>query len=337
MNKLNILFAGTPNFAKIILERLWQNLGEYNLNIVGVLTNPDKASGRGLNVNYSPIKTFALQNNIPILQPYKLRDEEVQKQIFELNVDILVVAAYGKIIPRALLNFKYPAINVHSSLLPRWRGAAPIERALLANDKVSGVSIMKMSEGLDEGDVYLSEATTIEINENALTLTNRLANIGADALLKVISDIRAETLKYPPIPQKLQLLQSSPKLSATAISYAHKLEPNEGLFTFTESAQNIHNKIRALSNSVGAYFFRGQSGHQEKILIRESIINPEISNINISQTNPGTILAISKSEVIVKCADNILSLKSLQRAGKKVLAAPEVIRGLRLNIGDLIY
>lgn len=325
MPPLRIIFAGTPQFAKTILAEIYSRQTNDNINILAVLTNPDRLSGRGMTKNYSPVKDFSIKNNLQIYQPEKLSDINLQKRLLALGADLLVVCAYGKIIPQALLEFKYGAINVHASLLPRWRGAAPIERAIIAGDKETGIAIMQMSAGLDEGDVFTMERLSISENEHTINLSERLAEIGAKKLIEVINDLGKQNQKYIP---KTQMDFAS----KNEITYAHKLKPDEGEINFSLSAQEIHNKTRAFSHLFGAYFF---TKNKEKIIIRESEI---ISSVGKNELSGKIISLKSKSPegLIVACGEGVIKLITIQRIGKKLLPAIEVVRGMRLQVGDLI-
>ena len=320
---MRILFAGNPEFARIVLQILYQF--QSNFKITAVLTNPDRPSSRGLKIIYSPVKQFAIDHNIKIFQPNKLSDQDFQNQLFNF-ADILVVCAYGKIIPPELLNFSHPSINVHASILPRWRGAAPIERAIMAGDKKTGISIMKISEGLDQGDVYLSKSTEIEISENAKELSQKLAKIGGDTLVEVLSDLNLEPgiRKYQPRSQQ-ELAKTTP------ITYAEKVSTKDGEILFTETPINIYNKTRALSHLFGAFY---HSHHQQKIIIRKSQV---VENLKIDQKfKPGQIIAIENDGVTISCNQGAIKLNMIQRVGKKTLRAVDVINGMRLQPGDLL-
>ncbi|OGT12623.1 MAG: methionyl-tRNA formyltransferase, partial [Gallionellales bacterium RIFCSPHIGHO2_02_FULL_57_16] len=177
---MKIIFAGTPQFAASALAAL---LKEHQ--IVAVLTQPDRPSGRGMQLTASPVKQLALQHGLPVLQPVTLKNAEAQREIAALDADVMVVAAYGLILPQAVLQLpRYGCVNIHASLLPRWRGAAPIQRAILAGDSETGITIMQMDEGLDTGDMLLRRACPIAPNDTAQTLHDRLAGIGADSILE---------------------------------------------------------------------------------------------------------------------------------------------------------
>ena len=204
---MKIIFAGTPQFAVSALAAL---LKEHQ--VVAVLTQPDRPAGRGMQLAASPVKQFALQHGLTVLQPASLKTEEAQRSIAALNADVMVVAAYGLILPKAVLALpRHGCLNIHASLLPRWRGAAPIQRAILAGDKETGITIMQMDEGLDTGDMLLRHACPIEANENSRTLQDKLAEMGASSILEALRLLRESRLT--PIKQDDVAASYAPKLT----------------------------------------------------------------------------------------------------------------------------
>lgn len=226
---LNIIFAGTPEFAAISLQALIQSPH----NIMAVYTQPDRPAGRGRKLTASPVKELALKHNIPVFQPLTLRDEEEQKKLASLNADLMVVVAYGLILPKAVLTApKLGCINVHASLLPRWRGAAPIQRAILAGDVKTGVTIMQMDEGLDTGAMLYKVECPIHPVDTSETLHDRLAILGGEALL--------HTLEHLPE------LKPESQESANA-TYAHKIKKEEAQLDLDSSAEELARKVRAFN------------------------------------------------------------------------------------------
>ena len=305
---LNILFAGTPDFAATVLLRL----ADAGYPIAGVITQPDRPSGRGMLVRSSAVKQLAELRGWKIYQPTKLKDENIQKSLLATSADVLIVAAYGRLIPKLLLK-SYPlgAINVHASLLPRWRGAAPIPRAIAEGDRETGISIMRMTEGLDEGPVYRMDVLEIGENETADELENRLALLGGESLLHVLN----------------QLPDLSPQPQAKNATYANKISNDDGLILFSMTAKMIYRRIRAFATNPSCYFMR----EHERIRIASA-------SLNYHKTYPtapmGAIVDINEEGVLVQCADRPIRLIALQRPGRRMMSAAHVLQGLRLGINQ---
>jgi methionyl-tRNA formyltransferase len=301
---LRIAFAGTPVFAAKHLKVLISA----GYNILGVYTQPDRPSGRGKQDKPSPVKTLALDSSLPVFQPRSLKIDETQKQLEALNLDVLIVVAYGLILPQAVLDTpRFGCINVHASLLPRWRGAAPIERAILAGDETTGITIMQMDAGLDTGDMLLSKATPIETDDNSESLTNRLAEIGQEALLDVLQQIQSETL----LPR-----QQDNKLS----TYAAKLGKEEALITWNKDAVEIQQQINALYPRSPAYcFYKGQ---------RLRIIQADAQTQALS-IEAGTIDQVDQNGLIVACNNSNLLIKKIQLPGKAEISIKDFLNGRR--------
>lgn len=236
---MRIVFAGTPEFAKTALARLV----EEHFNLVAVYTAPDRPAGRGRQLHMSAVKTFALSHTIPIYQPTTLRDPIEQQKLSDLKPDIMVVAAYGLLLPKPVLSIpKYGCINIHASLLPRWRGAAPIQRAIMAGDKITGITIMQMDEGLDTGDILLQTPYEIDNDETSETLFHRLAQIGAQSLVDALKSIEKNTTH--PTPQE-------PELAC----YATKMTKAEALIDWQNTAIQLDRNIRAFNPWPVAYSY----------------------------------------------------------------------------------
>ncbi len=304
MNKpaLRIAFAGTPDFAASHLKALISA----GYNILGVYTQPDRPAGRGKYDKPSPVKTLALESNLPVFQPYSLKDDKAQKQLKALNLDVMVVVAYGLILPQAVLDIpRFGCINVHASLLPRWRGAAPIERAMLAGDEKTGITIMQMDAGLDTGDMLLSKATPIEADDNSASLTARLTSIGQKALLDVLKQIQSETLS--PLPQDDK--QST---------YAAKLSKEEALIVWNKDAKEILQQINAFYPRSPAYsFYKGQ---------RLRIIQASAQAAALS-CRVGTIDKIDPQGLMVACGNSSLLIKKIQLPGKAEISVKDFLNG----------
>ncbi len=309
---MRVIYFGTPEFSRIILERIYPYL-----NIIAVITQPDKPKGRGKKLTPSPVKEFAISKGIPVYQPERLKgNKEFFEIIRTLDPEALVVASYGKIIPEDILNIpSYGGINVHASVLPKYRGAAPIERAIMNCERETGISIMKMEKGLDTGPVYAIRKIPILPDDNRGTLSIKLAHLGAELLLEVLPLIKDG--KLVPIPQDESLA-----------TYAPKLSKEEEIIDWNMRGEKIWCQIRALSPEPGATtFFRGGVLKIFKADFEEKIFNEEIIN--------GTIIEQNKKKGIgVKVNNGILWLLELQPEGKKRMSFLEFMNGYRLNIGE---
>lgn len=298
---LNIIFAGTPDFAIPSLEALLSSKHK----VRAVYTTLDRPSGRGLKLTPSPIKQFAVRNNLPVYQPVTLSDKNEQKILQNLNADILVDVAYGLILPKEVLTtFEFGCINLHPSLLPKWRGAAPIQRAILAGDEETGVTVMQVNEGLDTGDILRQEKITINKDDTSVTLHDKLAKFGASLLLETLEDLMTGRVK--PIPQDDFLS-----------CYAKKIIKEEGLIDWNLSAVELDRKIRAFNQWPVA--FAVLSGNTIRIWQAEPL-NKTIKNVPI-----GTILEANKWGIDVVTGNGILRLLKLQLSGGKVLSAEELL------------
>ncbi|HCO11839.1 MAG TPA: methionyl-tRNA formyltransferase [Desulfonauticus sp.] len=300
--KKKIVFMGTPEFAATILEAvsLWDG-GQ----IVGVYTQPDKPAGRGRKVKCSPVKELALQKGLPLFQPQNFKSVEEVEKLAKLQPDFLVVAAYGLILPRVVLDIpKIAPLNVHASLLPRYRGAAPIQRAILQGEKVTGITIMLMEEGLDSGPIVLQRAMAIDINDTAKTLHDDLAKLGAELIVEALEKMSAG--KITPLPQ--------PEHLAT---YAPKLSKEEGLVDFNRPAWEVHNQIRGLFPWPGAYFyFTKADGRQIKVDLFPGQIGEKVEDSLV----PGSI-QFKENKIAFACKDNFYLVEKLKPANGKLMEA----------------
>lgn len=316
---LKIAFAGTPEFAAQHLRALLQ--AEFDL--VAVFTQPDRPSGRGNKLQASPVKQVALEQNLPLFQPKTLRNEEIQAQIKSLNLDYLIVVAYGLILPDQVLNApKFGCINVHASLLPRWRGAAPIQRSILAGDAKTGISLMQMDSGLDTGAVYLQAETSITKEETTSSLTKKLCDLGCDLLINNLQNLH-----------KIEAQIQDENLT----NYAEKIEKVEAELDFNLTAEILHRKIRTFEP---AWFSR--SGEKagatlERIRVWQAHL---LENYNSAKNLPaGSLLELKADGALVACGDNsALLLEKIQLAGGKALHIKDLLNGKKLNwqIGELI-
>ncbi|OGT37649.1 MAG: methionyl-tRNA formyltransferase [Gammaproteobacteria bacterium RIFCSPHIGHO2_12_FULL_38_14] len=302
ISPLKIIFAGTPVFAAEILKALLHSSHQ----IIAVYTQPDQPSGRGLKLTASPVKILAQSEGLPIFQAISLKDYSEQTHLAAFNADVMVVAAYGMLLPQAILNLpKFGCINVHPSLLPRFRGAAPIERTILAGDAVTGVTIMQMDAGLDTGPMLLQRSCPISAQETSASLHDKLATLGAQSLIETL-DLLAQG-KIHAIPQDNQFA-----------TYAAKISKEEAYLHWEESAVLLSRKVRAFNPRPIAYtFFKG-----ERLRIFEAIplVGDEIAE-------PGTLISASSEGIDVATGDGILRLLQVQVAGGKVMSAADFYRG----------
>ena len=288
---MKILYAGSPEFAVPALEKLM-----CNHEIVGLLCQPDKPKGRGKKVLPPPTKIFAQDHNIPVYQPASLKDPALQEELMSLDADVFVVCAYGKIIPESLLYmYQHHALNIHASILPRWRGAAPIERAILAGDTQTGVCIMKMEKGLDTGPVLLEKRMHIE-SRNSHDLTNALSRLGADAMLEDITLL--EEGSYDLEEQPLD-----------GVTYAHKIEKSEFKIDFTKGNEEIIQHINA-------FYPRAECviDHLPVKVLRAEVVSCE------SHLVPGTIISNGKAGLDVATGSGGIRILDMQMVGKKPCA-----------------
>lgn len=304
---MKIIYAGTPEFAVPALAALIQSSHEVSL----VLTQPDRPAGRGMKLKPSPVKSLALEHNIPVLQPETLKDAAVQAQIAAENADALVVAAYGLIIPTAVLNMpRHGCYNIHASLLPRWRGAAPIQRSLLAGDKETGVTIMEVVPALDAGAMILRGALPITAQDTAQTLHDGLADIGAKLML-----------------QAMNQLESAGKLAAepqdeALVTYAEKLQKSEAAIDWHQDAEALSRQVRAFN----------------PFPVAQSTLQGDTCRIWMAQAldgqaEPGTIVSLDQG-IIVGCGKGLLKIDELQLPGGKRLKARDFLAGNPLKLGD---
>jgi len=298
-----IVFMGTPEYATVILKKIL----EKKYNVVALFTQPDKPIGRKQILTPPHIKQYILENNLslPLYQPTTLKDEQIQQEIIELKPDIIIVAAYGQILPKEILNIS-PCINLHASLLPKYRGASPIQQALLNDDTFSGVTAMNMDVGLDSGDILGYKYVKIDFDTVVSELFDMLAVCAADLTVEILE--RLESIA----PQKQNL---------SLVSICKKISKNDGLVSF-ENANNLYNKYRAFKSWPDIYLESG-------LKIKECTLS-ETNSINEN----GKILSIEKSSIIIGCTKGTISISSVQPSSKKQMNVVDYIRGKRLEIGD---
>jgi methionyl-tRNA formyltransferase len=281
---------------------------------VGVLTQPDRPKGRGRQITAGPVKAAALAHGIAVAQPLSLKDPAGRAELETWRPDVLVVVAYGLILPPAVLGLpRLGCINIHGSLLPRWRGAAPIQRAILAGDSCTGITIMLMDVGLDTGPMLLKQEIPIESTDTGGSIHDRLSVSGASALLEALESYSAGTLK--PIPQP-----------AEGVTYASKIEKSEALLDWHRDALELDRQVRAFNPwPVAETRLEGEQLRIFGAAVLEGLSSTEIG------TEPGTITAVSDSGVVVQCGRGQLALQQLQRPGRRAVPAADFIRGMPLT------
>ena len=337
---MRIVFMGTPDFAKESLEAVYNSKNE----VLAVVTNPDKPKGRGMKMLASPVKEFALEKNLKIYQPTKVRNNtELIEEIKALNPDLLCVVAYGKILPKELLDIpKYGAINVHGSLLPRYRGAAPIQWAVLNGDKKTGVTTMFMDIGMDTGDMILKEETEIGEDETTGELWDRLSKIGAKLLIKTIEKIEAIPDKENKNLEEIKKLVGAEKQGEN-FTLAPMLEKEMAKIDWSKTSREIKNLVRGLNPIMGAYSFL--DGKKIKfwkidIITIEELekIFPEIKEYEsrMKKLEPGTIVfADNKKGIFIKTGDSFIKVLELQGENAKKMDYRSFLNGNKLQAGEI--
>ncbi len=301
---MKIIFAGTPQFAASALAAL---IPEHE--IVAVLTQPDRPSGRGMQLTASPVKQLALQHGLTVLQPATLKTEEAQREIAALDADAMVVAAYGLILPQAVLDMpRLGCLNIHASLLPRWRGAAPIQRAIQAGDAETGITIMQMDAGLDTGAMLLRHACTITPDDTAATLHDKLAELGSSSIVEALRRL----------PELVPVKQDD-----AAATYAAKLLKSEGRIDWSLDAHQLGLTVRAFNPFPVCQATLG-----------DAAIKIWQATPVAQQGEPGTVLEVGKQGITVACGKDALRLEMLQRPGGKAQPAAQFLQALPVKPGD---
>ena len=310
---MKIIFAGTPQFAASAVTALHREH-----QVVAVLTQPDRPAGRGMQLAASPVKKFALQHGLAVLQPVTLKSEEAQRSIAALDADVMVVAAYGLILPKAVLQLpRHGCLNIHASLLPRWRGAAPIQRAILAGDTETGITIMQMDEGMDTGDILLRHACPIGKNDTAQTLHDKLAEMGAGSILEALRLLQAGRLA--PIKQ-----------DNSAACYAAKLTKSEAQIDWKQDARQIERAVRAYNPFPVCHArLRGVT-----IKVWQAALCTDKRVESDENNSPGRVIGVGKSGVTVACGKGALCLEVLQRPGGKAQPAEQFLQAMPVEVGD---
>jgi methionyl-tRNA formyltransferase len=324
---LKVVFAGTPEFARVALEAIHVAGHE----IVMVMTQPDRPAGRGLQLQASPVKQFALAKRLPVIQPHSLKVSGAYgadaasaiQALHDCDFDVMVVAAYGLILPQEVFAIseqpgRFGCLNIHASLLPRWRGAAPIHRAIEAGDKKTGISIMQMDLGLDTGPVISMKELPIAPNETTETLHDALAGLGATMIVEVLNQIDKEAT-LTNIPQ-----------SEDGVTYAKKILKEESRIHWQDDALSIDSKIRAFNPFPGATF------EKEGVLIKVWNSFPVASEKESARLQPGTITAILKEGVQVACGVDQVCMTEIQKPGGKRVQATQLAKSMNWQLGQIL-
>ncbi len=314
---MRAVFMGTPEIAATILSCVLKSEHE----IVAVVTQPDKPKGRGHEMAFPPVKEVAVKEGIPVLQPQKVRDADFMEQMKQLRPDIILVAAYGKILPKELLDLpRFGCINVHTSLLPKYRGASPIQWAVINGEEKTGVTIMHMAEGMDTGDIILTKEVVLDKEETAGSLHDKLAEIGGPLLLEAVGLLA--TGRAPRIRQE--------EAEAT---YVKMLDKSMGNLDFTKPALTLERLIRGLNPWPSA--FTGLGNKMLKLWKAEVIAEADLTK-DQKKAKPGTVVSVEKDGFVVRAGDGALFVKELQLEGKKKMTAEEFLRGFSVEEGILL-
>ncbi len=296
-----IIYAGTPDFA---VEGLKQLLNNSNYQVIAVYTQPDRPAGRGRKLTASPVKAFALDNNIPVYQPLTLKEEEQHAFFKSLNADLMIVTAYGLILPKAILDApKYGCINIHASLLPRWRGAAPIQRSILAGDAETGITIMNMDIGLDTGDMLIKKSLKIRANHTASILHDDLMKLGGEALLQVLPSIFDKTVV-------------AEKQDDGLANYAKKLTKAEATINWNSGAQSLVRMVNAFN-----------SWPVTQTNMNGKTVRIWTANVAKKQNNEavGTVISFDKNGIIVAVKDGAICITEMQMPGKRKMMVSDIV------------
>ncbi len=333
---LKVIFAGTPEFASISLQALIDNSDSLNIDIVAVYSQPDRKAGRGQKLTASPVKQLALEHGIPVEQPatFKKSSEEgmmARETLASYQADVMVVVAYGLILPMGVLNTpRLGCINVHGSLLPRWRGAAPIHRAILAGDKTTGITIMQMDKGLDTGDMLYTVECPIADTDTTASLHDKLAELGATAITTVLKDLPS---------YQATAIKQDDCIAEIPVTYAEKLSKEEGQIDWYKPAQEIARQIRGMFPYPSTFSFL--NGKRVKVIEAMPVNDSQLTN-----EPAGTVISVGKKAILVACGKNndtneqsdeqatTIRLTKLQFAGGKALTAEQICNGDKLNDGD---
>lgn len=307
---MKIVFMGTPEFAVPSLNALLSS----KKDVAAVVTQPDKPSGRGKKLTPPPVKVQALKAGLTVLQPERIKDEAFVNALREINPDVIVVAAYGRILPKDIIQLpRYGCINVHASLLPRYRGAAPINWAIINGEKETGITIMQMDEGLDTGGILLQKGIEITKEDTAGTLTEKLSGLGAGLLIEGLNAIEKGEIKA--IPQ-----------DNSKASYAPMLKKEDGQIDWTKGAEDIYNMVHGMDPWPGAFtYYKGELWKAWKV-----------RHGNTGKGRPGEILAADRDRIDVASKDSVISIIEIQPANKKRMPVSEFLRGHKVEAGVIL-
>ncbi len=307
---LKILFMGTPDFATECLKKLI----ETKQDVAAVITQPDKAKGRGMNLGYSDVKKYALEQNLPIYQPETLKNGEIAELLDEIKPDVIVVVAYGKLLPKYVLDYpKYGCVNVHGSLLPKYRGAAPIQRAVINGEAVTGVTTMFMAEGLDTGDMLMKGEYQIDKNACTGTVFDDLAKLGADLLIKTLDGLEKGTI-------------TPTKQNDDEATHAAKITNEECLIDFNNNALQVHNKIRGLNPFPGAFCY-----------LDGKIVKLSDSKVCDETTSemPGKVISVNACGIKIACSGGVVEISRFKPEGKGFLTAADMVNGRKITLNSV--
>lgn len=313
---MKILFMGTPDLAAVCLEAVYNKAG---VEVVGVLTQPDKPKGRGMKLVPPPVKVFAEEHGIPVYQPQTLKNGTFEDELKKLDPDMIIVAAYGKILPKYVLDYpKYGCVNAHGSILPKYRGASPIQRAIIDGEKVTGITAMYMAEGLDTGDIIKIYPCDITPDDDFGSLHDKLAVLAGEAMCDVIDMTENGTI-------------TRTKQDDEKSSYAAKIEKEDTVIDFTKNAEDIVNLVRGLSPAPLAVT-RTPDG---KLL---KLTHARLSDM-AKTDNAGEVATLSdkgEGEIVLSCGDGCISVTGVVPEGKKPMKSADYIRGRRISVGDIL-
>lgn len=314
---MRIVFMGTPDFAVPTLETLIQSEHE----VVGVVTQPDRPKGRSGKLQFSPVKEAAVEAQIPVFQPERIKDGTFYPVLQELNPDVIIVVAFGQILPKEILELpKYGCMNVHASLLPKLRGAAPIQWSVIDGDPESGVTIMQMDEGLDTGDMLMVQKYTLDAKETGGSLFDKLSQLGGPMILEVLK--QAEAGELHPVPQ------------GEEYTYAKMLSKETGKLDFTRPAVELERLIRGLNPWPSCY--TGLQGKMLKIWDADIVDAGQQAAEQIEKGRCGQIVMIDKKRLWIQTGDGCLSVQSLQLAGKKRMNIADFLHGMQIDCGTIL-
>lgn len=307
---MRILFMGTPDFALFSLRALVE-AGE---DVVGVVTQPDKPKGRGYTLTPPPVKVYAEEKGLPVYQPKTLRDEAFADLLRQIDPEVIVVVAFGKILPANVLDYpKYGCVNVHGSLLPAYRGAAPMQRAIIDGCAETGITTMFMDVGLDTGDMLLKKSVAIDLHDTFETVHDKLGECGAELLLRTLALLEAGEI-------------TPEKQDDALATYAQKIEKEDCLLDFSRTAKEVHDRIRGLS-PIPLSFTHTPDGKLLKVVS---------SDLCTGKGKPGEVISLENGRITVACGEGAVALLSVLPEGKKRMSAADFINGRRISVGDIL-